>query len=231
MPTQEGFNYYDLMLWLSGLGVTLTVFVLSSVFGCVLGTIVAIARYYRVAVFAPALFAISELLRNSPIIVQLFLVYFGIPMFFGVRITQFEAATAVLTANTAAFMSVVVLSSMEAVDRDHVLTARSFALSEVDILRRIVAPQALIVALPLTIGVLVNQAQVTSLISVIGVADLTRVGHILNQKTFEPFIVWPAIGVTYLVISLGISFIGKRLERRVKSSGPWTVLAEASAGD
>jgi polar amino acid transport system permease protein len=221
MPTQEGFNYYDLMLWLSGLGVTLSVFVISSVCGCLLGTMMAIGRYYQVAVLGPVLFAIGEILRNSPVIVQLFLIYFGIPMFFGVRITQFEAAILVLTANTAAFMSVVGLSALESVDQEQVLTARSFALDEIDILRRILAPQALVVALPLSIGVLVNQAQVTSLISVIGVADLTRVGHILNQKTFEPFIVWPVIGATYLAISLGISALGKHLQKRIRMSGPW----------
>lgn len=221
MPTQEGFNHYDLMLWLSGLGVTLSVFAISSVCGCLLGTMMAIGRYYRVVVLGPLLFAIGEILRNSPVIVQLFLIYFGIPMFFGVRITQFEAAILVLTANTAAFMSVVGLSALESVDQEQVLTARSFALGEIDILRRILAPQALIVALPLTIGVLVNQAQVTSLISVIGVTDLTRVGHILNQKTFEPFIVWPVIGATYLAISLGISAVGKRLQKRIRMSGPW----------
>ncbi len=231
MPTQEGFNHYDLMLWLSGLGVTLGVFVISSVFGCLLGTLMAIGRYYRVVFLAPLLFAIGEILRNSPVIVQLFLVYFGIPMFFGIRITQFEAAVFVLTANTAAFMSVVGLSALESVDKDQVLTARSFALGEMDILRRILAPQALIVALPLTIGVLVNQAQVTSLISVIGVADVTRVGHILNQKTFEPFIVWPVIGATYLAISLGISAFGKRLEKRIRMSGPWISQEESFAFD
>lgn len=231
MPTQEGFNHYDLMLWLSGLGVTLSVFALSSVFGCLLGTLMAVGRYYRVVFLAPLLFAIGEILRNSPVIVQLFLVYFGIPMFFGIRITQFEAAIFVLTANTAAFMSVVGLSALESVDQDQVLTARSFALGEMDILRRILAPQALIVALPLTIGVLVNQAQVTSLISVIGVADLTRVGHILNQKTFEPFIVWPAIGATYLAISLGISALGKHVEKRIRMSGPWINQKESYALD
>ncbi|MGI9205731.1 MAG: amino acid ABC transporter permease [Woeseiaceae bacterium] len=231
MPTQEGFNHFDLMLWLAGLGVTLSVFVVSSVFGCLLGTLMAIGRYYQVAVLGPLLFAIGEILRNSPVIVQLFLVYFGIPMFFGIRITQFEAAILVLTANTAAFMSVVGLSALESVDREQVLTARSFALNEIDILRRILAPQALIVALPLTIGVLVNQAQVTSLISVIGVADLTRVGHILNQKTFEPFIVWPLIGATYLAISLGISALGKHLHNRIKKSGPWINQRESFAFD
>ena len=213
MPTQTGFNVFDLMLWLSGLGVTLSVFLLSSTGGIIAGALVAVLRYYRVRFVAPTCFVVAEVLRNSPVIVQLFLVYFGIPMFFGIRITQFEAAVYVLTTNTAAFMSVALLAALEAVDRQQVLTARAFALGEVDILRKILVPQAVPVAVPLMIGILVSQAQITSLISVIGVADLTRAGHILNQKTFEPFIVWPAIGATYFAISASISMLGNRLER------------------
>lgn len=221
MPTQEGFNQYDLLLWVSGLGITLTILVISSILGGIMGAGMAITRYYRVTVIAPIFFMIGEILRNSPVIVQLFLVYFGIPMFFGIRITQFEAATFVLTTNTAAFMSVVCLSALESVDRSQAETARSFGLSEPGILLRILAPQALVVAIPLTVGVLINQAQVTALISVIGVADLTRVGHILNQKTFQPFVVWPVIGATYLLISLGLSTLGRRIEVRLRRSGGW----------
>jgi len=224
MPTQIGFNHYDLLLWLSGLGVTLSVLIISSLFGIIIGAALAIVRFYKVTAAAPFIRIISEVLRNSPIIVQLFLVYFGIPMFFGIRMTEFEAASFVLSANTAAFMSVVCLAALDSVDTDQASAARTFGLSELTILRHILAPQALLVAIPLTVGVLVNQAQVTSLISVIGVADLTRVGHILNQKTFEPFIVWPAIGATYLVISILISSLGRKLEKRLTRSGTWSSL-------
>jgi len=221
MPTQIGFNHYDLLLWLSGLGTTLLILLLSSFFGMIIGGMLALIRFYRAALAAPVVRAISELLRNSPIIVQLFLVYFGIPMFFGIRMTEFTAASIVLTTNTAAFMSVVFLSALDSVDRVQASTARTFGLSELTILNKILVPQAILVAVPLTVGILVNQAQVTSLISVIGVADLTRVGHILNQKTFEPFIVWPAIGATYLVISLLIAWLGRKIVRHVNRPGTW----------
>lgn len=221
MPTQEGFNLYDVMLWLSGLGVTLGVFAASTAGGFIIGSIASIIRYYRIRLAAPVLFALAEVLRNSPVIVQLFLVYFGIPMFFGVRITQVEAAIYVLTANTAAFLSVALLAALESVEQEQVRTARTFALGEIDIFRTILVPQAIPVALPLVIGILVSQAQVTSLVSVIGVADLTRAGHILNQKTFEPFVVWPVIGATYFAISISIAALGRRLERTFGANSEW----------
>jgi len=111
---------------------------------------------------------------------------------------------------------VICVSSLESVDRRQVATARTFAMRETDILIHILFPQALAVAAPMVVGILVNQIQVTSLISVIGVIDLTQVGHILNQRTFEPFIVWPIIGITYFVLSGTISYAGSKIEGRFR---------------
>jgi glutamine transport system permease protein len=137
-------------------------------------------------------------------------------MYFEVILTPFEAAAIVLSANTTAFIAVICVSSLESVDQAQVATARTFAMKETDILINVLFPQALAVAAPMVVGILVNQIQVTSLISVIGVIDLTQVGHILNQRTFEPFIVWPVIGITYFVLSGAISYAGSRIETRFR---------------
>jgi polar amino acid transport system permease protein len=216
MYGEATFSHYDVLLWLGGLKSTLLTFALSSLVGCVLGTIFGLIRYYRVAVLAPLVFTVGEVLKNSPVIVQLFLVYFGIPMYFDVILSPFEAAAIVLSANTTAFIAVICVSSLESVDEGQAATARTFAMKETDILVNILFPQALVVAAPMVIGILVNQIQVTSLISVIGVIDLTQVGHILNQRTFEPFIVWPVIGITYFVLSSAISYAGSRIEARFR---------------
>jgi polar amino acid transport system permease protein len=216
MYGEASFSHYDILLWLSGVKNTLSMFIVSSLFGCVLGTVFGLVRYYRIALLAPVVFVVGEILKNSPVIVQLFLVYFGIPMYFDIILTPFEAAAIVLSANTTAFIAVICVSSLESVDAGQATTARTFAMKEIDILRYILFPQALAVAAPMVVGILVNQMQVTSLISVIGVIDLTQVGHILNQRTFEPFIVWPVIGVTYFALSGAISFQGNQVEQRCR---------------
>ena len=216
MYGETQFSHYDVLLWLTGVSNTLLMFALSSLLGCALGTLFGLIRYYRVVVLAPVIFAIGEVLKNSPVIVQLFLVYFGIPMYFEVILSPFEAAAIVLSANTTAFIAVICVSSLDSVDRRQLATARSFAMKETDILVHILFPQALAVAAPMVVGILVNQIQVTSLISVIGVIDLTQVGHILNQRTFEPFIVWPVIGITYFVLSGAISYAGSKIEGRFR---------------
>lgn len=210
----QGFTIYDLQLWAEGLGVSLWIFVVSTIVGLLFGIIIGLIRYYRVAIIGKILMIISEFLKNSPVLVQLFLIYFGIPALFTIDMSPQLAAIITLSGNTTAFIAVIVISSIEAIDRRQLEAARSFALSEKVILRKIIFPQSLTIAMPLLVSLAVNQLQVTSLISVIGVVDLTRVGDIINQRTFEPFIVWPIIGLTYFILAKLIGMLGARLERR-----------------
>lgn len=214
MYGSEGFTIYDLALWAEGLGISVSIFLVSSILGLILGCFVGLVRYYKTPIIGKALMMISEFLKNSPVLVQLFLVYFGIPALLAINMTPVEAAMITLTGNTAAFIAVIVISSIEAIDLKQLEAARSFALPERLILIKIIFPQALAISTPLLVGLAINQLQVTSLVSVIGVVDLTRVGDIINQRTFEPFIVWPIIGATYFILAKLIERMGARLERR-----------------
>ncbi|MEZ5757078.1 MAG: amino acid ABC transporter permease [Emcibacteraceae bacterium] len=210
----EGFTIYDLQLWAEGLGISLWIFILSTVIGLMLGVLIGLVRYYRVPIFGRILMLVSEFLKNSPVIVQLFLVYFGIPALLQLDMTPNTAAVITLSGNTAAFVAVIVISSIAAIDKKQLEAAKSFALPKQVILRHIIFPQSLSIAMPMLISLAINQLQVTSLVSVIGVIDLTRVGDIVNQRTFEPFIVWPLIGLTYFILAKLIAIVGVRLERK-----------------
>lgn len=214
MYGDEGFTIYDLELWLEGLSVSIGVFIASSILGLIIGVIIGLIRYYKVPLFGKLLMFISEFLKNSPVLVQLFLVYFGIPALLAINMSPVQAAIITLTGNTAAFIAVIVISSIDAIDKGQLEAARSFAMKEWQIMIKIIYPQSLAIAMPLLVGLAINQLQVTSLISVIGVIDLTRVGDIINQRTFEPFIVWPIIGVTYFILAKTIGVIGGRLEKK-----------------
>ena len=210
----EGFTIYDVQLWAEGLGITVWIFVASMAIGLLLGAGVGLVRYYRVPFLGKSLMMITEFLKNSPVLVQLFLIFFGIPALLQIDLTPNQAAIITLSGNTAAFIAVIVISSIEAIDKRQLEAARSFAMDEVTIMKRIIFPQSLAIAMPMLVGLAINQLQVTSLISVIGVYDLTRVGDIVNLRTFEPFLVWPMIGVTYFILAKTIGIIGSRLEKR-----------------
>lgn len=215
------FTPYDLVLLLQGLGVSLALFVSTTLIGLVIGTLWAVVRFYRVPVLAQVVAFLAELLKNSPVLVQLFLVFFGLPAFLRINVTPTEAAVITLSGNSAAFIYVIAVSAIESVGRDQLEAARVFGLSRWQILRRVIAPQAAAFAIgPLT-GLLVNQLQVTSLISVIGVMDLTKVGNILNLRTLKPFIVWTAVGLLYYLAAKLVAHAGARFEKRLRAHTAW----------
>lgn len=215
------FTPFDIVLLLQGLGVTLALFASTTLIGLVIGTLWAVIRFYRVPVLGQIVTFVAELLKNSPVLVQLFLIFFGLPAFLKINVTPVEAAVITLSGNSAAFIYVIAVSAIEAVGRDQIEAARVFGLTRWQILRRVIAPQAAAFAIgPLT-GLLVNQLQVTSLISVIGVMDLTKVGNILNLRTLKPFIVWTAVGALYYLTAKLVAYAGGRFEKRLRAHTAW----------
>lgn len=215
------FTHHDLILLLQGLGVSAGLFAATTAIGLAIGLGWAMLRYYRAPLLAPAVGLLAELLKNSPVLVQLFLVFFGLPVLLETDLTPVEAALITLSGNTAAFVYVIAVSAIESVGREQLETARVFGLSRWQVLRRVVAPQAAAFGFgPLT-GLLVNQLQVTSLISVIGVIDLTKAGNILNVRTLEPFIVWTVVGVLYYLMARLIVRVCARAETRLRAHSQW----------
>lgn len=215
------FTAHDLLLLLQGLGVSVGLFAATTVIGMVIGLSWAMLRYYRTPLLAPLSAALAELLKNSPVLVQLFLVFFGLPVLLQMDLTPVQAALITLSGNTAAFIYVIAVSAIESVGREQLETARVFGLSRWQTLRRIVAPQAAAFGLGPMAGLLVNQLQVTSLISVIGVMDLTKAGVILNLRTLKPFIVWTVIGLLYYLMARLIARACAHAETRLRAHSQW----------
>ena len=215
------FTVHDILLMLQGAGVSVALFAATTLIGLIIGLSWAVLRYYRTPVLSPVFAAVAELLKNSPVLVQLFLVFFGLPVLLETDITPVQAAVITLSGNTAAFIYVIAVSAIESIGREQLETARVFGLSRWQILRKVVTPQAAAFGLgPLT-GLLVNQLQVTSLISVIGVLDLTKVGAILNLRTLKPFIVWTVVGLLYYLMAKLIAATCARLENRLRAYSQW----------
>jgi His/Glu/Gln/Arg/opine family amino acid ABC transporter permease subunit len=215
------FTPFDIVLLAQGLGVSIALFVATTLIGLLIGTAWAVVRFYRVPVLTQVITFVAELLKNSPVLVQLFLVFFGFPAFFHVNLGPVEAAVITLSGNTAAFVYVIAVSAIESIGREQIEAARVFGLSRWQVLRHIIAPQGMAFAIgPLT-GLLVNQLQVTSLISVIGVMDLTKIGNILNLRTLKPFVVWAVVGVLYYLAAKTVATAGAILERRLRGHTAW----------
>jgi glutamine transport system permease protein len=209
----------DALLLLQGLGMTLLIFGVSFTAGSAAGLVLGIVRQARVPVLSQVALVYVELFRNSPLLVQLFLIYFGLPISFGLRLSPLVAGLITLGINTAAFMAVIVQSAVDEVPRGQWEAARAYGLDYHRAMRHVILPQAVQAMLPPAVSLAVSQLQVSSLVSVIGVLELTRVGTNLNLRTLQPFLVWPIVAAGYFVVSKPLSMLADRAEARLRGRG------------
>lgn len=158
-----------------------------------------------------------ELFQGTPLLVQLFLAYFGIALL-GVNTSAWTAATLALTFYTSAFLVEIWRGCVEAVPRGQWEAGTSLALSFSENLRHVVLPQALTIAIAPTVGFLVQVIKGTALASVIGFVELTKAGSMVTNATFRPFVVYSCVGLFYFVLCYPISLVAKNLERKLHAA-------------
>ena len=215
MYKNTALNWNDGLLLLQGLGMTLFLFVVSFAAGTLIGFALAIIKNRRVPVASQLAVAYVELFRNSPLLVQLFLIFFGLPSIFGINLTPLEAGLIALSINTGAFMTVIVQAALDEVPRGQWEAARAYGLGYVATMRYVILPQAVRAMIPPTVSLAVGQLQVSSLISIIGVVELTKVGTNLNHRTLAPFTIWPIVAIGYFIVSKPLSMLADWTERRL----------------
>ncbi len=158
--------------------------------------------------------AYIRVFQGTPLLLQLFLVFFGSDML-GFAMPAFAAATLGLSLNAGAFLGEIWRGALQAVPLGQVEAARALGLHYVPRMARVVIPQALRVATAPTVGFLVNLVKSTSLAAVIGFVELTRAGQLLNNATFRPFQIFGTVAVIYFLLCWPLTLLSRRLERRL----------------
>lgn len=182
--------------------------------GTFVGATIAIVRAVGVRPVNLAIRAYIELFRGTPLLMQLFFIYFGLPMM-GLQIDRFWAAFIALTLFTSAYVAEVFRSGIEAVPRGQTEAATALGMSFFQRLVYIISPQALRVALPSLIGVYVSVIKDTSLATVIGYNELTRRSMELVLRYGHPLEFFFSVCLLYFVICYPISKFSEHLERRL----------------
>jgi polar amino acid transport system permease protein len=157
---------------------------------------------------------------------QLYLVYFGANLF-GVGTDPWLAVTLALTLYASAFLGEIWRGCIQAVPRGQWEGARALALGYLLQLRLVILPQALRIAVPPTVGFLVQLLKGTSLASIIGFTELTRAAQMVNNSTFRPFTVYALVTLIYFALCWPLSYLSRRLENRLKTQHLPTVKAQA----
>ena len=211
---------------LEGAVLTLEITVLSLLAGFCLAVPVAMARLSPRRMLRVPAYGYMLYFRGTPLLVQLFLVYYGSGQFqpfldqVGVWFLFREAyfcAVLTLTLNTAAYTAEILRGAMLAVPRGEVEAARSLGMSGLLLFRRIILPKALRLALPAYTNEAVFLLQATSLVSIITLLDLTGVARIIVAQSFEPYKLYITAGLIYLVITYTFVLGSRRLERRLSA--------------
>ena len=206
------------MNFLNGLGTTLLLALISVAIGCVIGAFVAIMRLSRSKVLNAIATAYTEVIRDTPLLLQLYFFYFLLPdLLPAMRLSKFTCIAVALLINSGAYMSEVFRSGIQSVDRGQTEAARSLGLSASQTLTRIVLPQAFKNVLPAMCNEFVAVTKETSLASTFYVGDLMTQYQTISGKTYlviEPLVI---IGVIYFVVTFTMSKFIAVLERRLKT--------------
>lgn len=158
-----------------------------------------------------------QLFQGTPLLMQLFLAYFGMALF-GIRTSAWVAAALALTLYTSAFLTEIWRGCVAAVPRGQWEAAQSLALNFGEQLRYVVLPQAIRIAIAPTVGFLVQVIKGTALASVIGFIELTKAGTMITNATFQPFVVYSCVALLYFVLCFPISLAAKSLERKMNGA-------------
>jgi polar amino acid transport system permease protein len=156
-----------------------------------------------------------QLFQGTPLLMQLFLAYFGIALF-GINTSPWVAAAATLTLYTSAFLAEIWRGCVAAIPKGQWEAAQSLALDFGEQLRHVILPQATRIAIAPTVGFLVQVIKGTALASVIGFVELTKAGTMITNATFKPFVVYSCVALLYFALCFPISLYAKTLERRFR---------------
>jgi polar amino acid transport system permease protein len=155
-----------------------------------------------------------QAIQGTPLLGQLFVFYFGFSIF-GYDVSPWIAAGAALSIYASAFLAEIWRGCVQAIPKTQWEASAALALSFLEQLRHVILPQALRIAIPPTVGFLVQLVKNTSLASVIGFIELTRAGQIVNGATFQPFVVYTCVAAIYFAMCFPLSLLSQRLERRL----------------
>ena len=195
-------------------GVTIEITAFSVAVGFIIGLFVGIARICRIKILRLLAAVYADCIRGTPLLVQIFLIYFALPMITGQRVEPFIAAVAACGINSGAYVSEIFRAGIQSIDVGQMEAGRSLGLTWWQTMRYIILPQAFKNILPPLGNEFIAMLKDSSLVSVIGFEELTRRGQLIIAQTYGSFEIWMTVAILYLIMTLAISRFVAWLEKR-----------------
>jgi polar amino acid transport system permease protein len=207
------FAFVDVISLLKAAQWTILLSLFAFVVGGLCGLVIALARVSRFVVLRAVMIGYINLIQGTPFLIQLLVIYFGLT-FVGIRLDAWSSAAIALTLYSSAFLGEIWRGCIQGIPSTQWEAAEMLGLSTIQKYLHVVLPQALLISLPATVGFLVQIVKSTSLLSVIGFTEIMRTAQLINNVTFQPFIVYGICAVLYFMICLPLSRLSDLLERR-----------------
>ena len=208
----------SLPLLLQGALVTLEITALAVGLGLVFGLVAALAQLSKFAPLRLTAKVYVDFIRGTPLLVQIFIIYFALPVVIGHRIDPFFAAVAACSINSGAYVAEIFRAGIQSIDIGQMRAGLSLGMNWTMTMRYIILPQAIKRIIPPLGNEFIAMLKDSSLVSVIGFEELTRSGQLIIAETYGSLEIWSAVAIIYLVMTLTITRIVSVLEKKFRAS-------------
>ncbi len=208
----------SLPLLLQGALVTLEITALAVGLGLVFGLVAALAQLSKLAPLRLIAKVYVDFIRGTPLLVQIFIIYFALPVVIGHRIDPFFAAVAACSINSGAYVAEIFRAGIQSIDIGQMRAGLSLGMNWTMTMRYIILPQAFKRIIPPLGNEFIAMLKDSSLVSVIGFEELTRSGQLIIAETYGSLEIWSAVAIIYLVMTLTITRIVSVLEKKFRAS-------------
>ncbi len=202
---------------MNGLFTTLKISAVALVIAFILASFLAFMRISNYQFLKDIATFYIAVIRGTPLLVQIFIFYFIIATIFSIE--RFYAGAISLGLFYGAYIAEVLRGAIQSIDKGQTEAAKSLGMNYVQTMGSIIMPQAFKRALPTLVGEMIALVKDSSLVSVISITDLTKVGREIVANTFSPFETWLVVAAIYFAITFSLSIIGRKLENRMKQQG------------
>ena len=200
---------------IAGLGLTIQITIISLIFAGILGMVFGLLSVSKRKSLRAIALVYVDIVRGTPLLVQAFFIYFGIPAALGIQSDPVVSGVITLSLNAGGYLAEIVRGGIESISRGQMEAARSLGLPYGMAMRSVILPQAIRTMTPALINQCIITLKDTSLLSVIGVTELTQTGRLIIANNYQSFEVWAIVAMMYFVIIMILSKISKRIERKM----------------
>ncbi len=192
--------------------------IVALIFGSVLGVLLALCKIGSSRFLRWFADAYTSVFRGTPLLLQLMIIYFAVPQLTGYDISAFLSAVLAFGLNSAAYISEIIRAGINAVDRGQVEAAQALGVPYRAMMKDIILPQAFKNILPALMNEFITLTKESALVSVIGYLDLMRRAQVVGAELYRNFEPLLLVGAIYWVMVMGLTILGRQVERRLRAS-------------